>query len=447
MKNLKNIESFLPEVDFSGKDASQLIPIGIPVNEVKGEGSQLDGKSIGSVEVSDWLWDFSIETKSFPKSSAFFSLLKPEEKLSVFTAQMVNSFAVEAWKAIRTKKIFLSAISESEKEKIKSKLRGFWGSKKKLDQYKNEKEELIQFIKAFEESLLNGDMGASIEASSDDIILNRAIDPSAGAITKIFTSLKSFFSAPSWQRAIAWLVDNVAQNKQHVKWLNGVVYTPNTISSGISPDVKTAFNLFVVDLDIQANIPNMENAMPAINYAAKLTIEESKKIPEQGKETWMGALYNTSLFGLYQSMLIIGTCAWVYDLIGDTNIMGGKVVSAAPTDKTAPSDGYTPSEGLREEDMDGISVYKIKYNTSEFKDILSSLLRKERISKQTYDDYINQIDSPGIKKPLLSQVVSELRRWGVKSQLTKSEMRGLRSDSSTRIIIPVEFHKIFMTQR
>lgn len=441
MRNLKNIEAFLENSSFEG--ANPRYPH--EINEVKGEGKELDGRSIASVQVSDWLWDFNIEKRSFPKSSAFFTLLNPEEKLSVFAAQVVNSFAIEAWKSIKSKRIFSSAISEQERQKIISKLRGFWGSKKKLELYKYEKEALVEFIKAFEQSLYNGDMGASIEQDSDSIILNRAIDPAAGPMSKAFTAVKSFFSSASWQRALAWLIDNLAQNRQHVKWLNGSIYKPNKLSSGISPDVNTAFNLFVVDLDVQASTPNMENAISAINYAASLVIEESKKLPEQGKDTWMGALYNTSLFGLYQSMLVIGTCAWVYDLIGDTNIMGGRPVERTEGTKTEFKGEFTPSEGLTAEEYDGVVVYRIKYNTSEFKEVLSSLLKKERISKQTYDDYLSQIDSPGIKKPLLSQVVSELRRWGVKNQMTKSEMRGLRSDSSTRIIVPVDFYRTFMT--
>ena len=446
MRNIKSIETFLPNVAFEGKDQTDLLPEHIAVNEVKGEGSELDGRPMGSVAVSDWLWDFGIERNSFPKKSAFFSLLEPQEKLSVFTAQVVNSFAIEAWKSIKTKKIFSSAISEAEREKIKSKLRGFWGTKKKLVYYRSEKESLIEFLEAFEASLRNGDLGASIEAESEDIILSRAIDPSAGVLSKMFTSIKSFFSGPSWQRALAWLIDNVAKNRQHVKWLNDTVYKPNPITTGISPDVKTAFNTFIVDLDISANVPDMESAMPSINYAAKLVIEESMKMPEQGRDTWMGALYNTNLFGLYQSMLLIGTCAWVYDLVGDTDIMKGinTTIRREPTnDAGTGTKEFVPSEGLQEEEYDGVRVYRIKYSTSEFKDVLGMLLDKNRISKETYDDYLNQIDSPGIKKPLLSQVVSELRRWGIKNQLTKSEMRGLRSDSSTRIIVPVEFYKTF----
>jgi hypothetical protein len=441
MRNIKNIETYL-----YGTFEQNHHRDGLVINEVAGEGKELDGRSIGSVQVSDWLWDFDLERKSFPKSSAFFTLLNPSEKLSIFTAQVVNSFAIEAWKAIKTKKIFLSAISEPERKKIRTKLRGVWGSKKRLSIYNDERESLIEFIKAFESSLLAGDMGASIEQDADDIILNRAVDPSANALTKYLTKLKTTFSSASWQRALGWLIENLAKNRQYVRWLNGTIYKVNPLSNKITPDIKTAFNLFVVELDVQGSIPNMEHAMPAINYAAKLVIEESKKLPEQGKDTWMGALYNTSLFGLYQSMLLIGTCAWVYDLIGDTNIMGGREVDTTDFTKSSSKTSFAPSAGLTAEEYDGVVVYKIKYNTAEFKEIVDYLLKKDVISKQTHDDYLNQIDSPGIKKPLLSQVVSELRRWGVKNQITKSEMRGLRSDTSTRIIVPIDFYRTFMTK-
>ena len=71
MKNIKNIETFLPERTFEKKMVSELVPL----NEAIGDGTNLDGKNLSDVKVSDWMWDFGVEKKSFPRASIFYEIL------------------------------------------------------------------------------------------------------------------------------------------------------------------------------------------------------------------------------------------------------------------------------------------------------------------------------------------------------------------------------------
>jgi hypothetical protein len=441
MKNIKNIETFLPERTFEKRDMSELLPL----KEAIGDGTNLDGKNLSGVKVSDWMWDFGIEKKSFPRASLFYEILKPEEDLSIFTAQLVNTFAVEAWKGIKTKKIFNAAISEKERQAIKSKLRGYWGTKKKLDLYNQEKESLREFIQEFENFLINGELGASIQIDSGSIILSKSADPSAGSMSKVFTSLKSFFTKSTWQKSLAWLINNIANNNQYVKWLNTTIYEPNKITSGINPDVMSAFNSFVVDADLEANVPDMEGAMSAIKTATKLAIEKSKALPEQGRETWMGALYNTHLFGLYQRMLIIGCCAWVYDLIGDTDIMSTKGGIPTPKQET-PDDSSSSSSyaGMQEDEYNGVKVYKISYLAPEFKSIISALLSDGQIGQNKHEEYTNRIEARKDSRSIIRSVRNDVLGWGNRHGFRRTEkpdVKGLYTDGSTRIIVPVSMFK------
>lgn len=444
MKNINSIESFLPESNFSGKNISELLPQDVMINEAVGDGINLDGKSFGDVKVSEWLFDFGIEKKSFPKGSLFTEWVVPDENLSVFAANVVNTFAVQAWKAIKTKKIFSAAITEKERLRIKSKLRGFFGTKRKLDLYNQEKESLIEFIQKFEEFLIEGRLGESIQMEADSMILSKSADPAAGPITKIFTTLKSFFTKSGWQKAIGWVIANIANNDQYVKWLDKTVYEPNTIASGISPDVMSAFNSFIVETNLQADLPDMENAMPSIKSAVKSVIEKSKEIPKQGAETWMGALYNTYLFGLYQKMLIIGCCAWVYDQIGDTSIMSqGERIKTPKSDNYTSTGGSAPT-GLTVTEHNGVNVYEIGYTSPEFRKILDALLRDGQIGDVKYESYVNRIESKKDSKSVIRSVRTDLLGWGNTHNFSRTdtpEARGLATDGSTRVIIPVTMYK------
>jgi hypothetical protein len=442
MKNINRIESFLPESELSGKHISELLPQDVMINEAVGDGINLDGKTFGEVKVSEWMFDFGIEKKSFPKGSMFTEWVVPEEDLSIFAANIVNTFAVQAWKAIKTKKIFSAAITEKERLKIKSKLRGFFGTKKKLDLYNQEKESLVEFIQAFETFLLEGRLGESIQMEANDMLLSKSADPTAGPMTKIFTTLKSFFTRSGWQKALGWLIANIANNDQYVKWLDKTVYEPNTIASGINPDVMSAFNAFIVETNIQADLPNMDSAMPSIKRAVKSVIEKSKDIPKQGAETWMGALYNTYLFGLYQKMLIIGCCAWVYDQIGDTNIMTQGERIRTPRSEESPS-GSAPA-GLEVSEHNGVNVYKISYVSPEFKKILDALLRDGQIGETKYESYMNRIESKKDSKSVIRSVRIDLVGWGNTHSFSRTdtpEAKGLATDGSTRVIIPIEMYK------
>lgn len=437
--NIKNIESFLPERKFEGNSVSELVPM----NEALGDGTNLDRKTLSDVKVSDWLWDFGIEKRSFPKGSVFNEILKPEEDLSVFTAQLINTFAIEAWKGIKTKRIFNASIPERQRERIKSKLRGYWGTRGKLDLYTREKENLAEFIGEFESFLINGSLGASVQIDSDSIILTKSADPTIGTMTRVFTSLKSFFTKSSWQKGLAWLVNNVANNDQYTKWLDSIIYEPNKLSSGINPDVKSAFDSFIIDAGLEASFPDMTEAMPSIKSVAKTVIEKSKEIPEQGRDTWMGALYNTPLFGLYQKMLIIGCCAWVYDLIGDTNIMSGSR-SEIPTPKTSAEDAATSYVGLEEDEYNGIKVFKISYLSPEFKKILDALLEDGQIGRNKYDEYVNRIDARKDSRSIVRSVRGDVLGWGNRHGFRRTErpdVKGLYTDGSTRIIIPTSMFK------
>lgn len=443
MKNIKNIEVFLPESRFEGSSISDLLPEPSPINEAIGDGINLDGRALSDVKVSDWMWDFGIEKKSFPKGSAFYDLVKPEEDLSIFTAQLVDAFAIQAWKAIKSKKIFNAAISDKEKERLKSKLRGYWGTKKKLNLYNQEKEMLTKFIMDLENFIFNGGLGRSIYDNADNIILTKVADPTAGPMAKIFTSLKSFFTKSGWQKSLAWLISNIAKNDQYAKWLDTTVYEPNTISSGINPDIKSAFDSFIIDADFDENMPDMEGAMSAIKSAVKLTIEKSKVVPEQGRETWMGALYNTYLFGLYQKLLIIGTCAWVYDLIGDTDIMSKSNTISAPKADEEPSVTDTRT-GMEEGVHNGINIYKVSYLSIEFKEILDALLEDGQIGKTKYTDYINRIDARKDSRSIIRSVRGDVLGWGSTHGFKRTErpdIKGLYTDGSTRLFIPVEMFK------
>lgn len=449
MKNLDRIESFLPESNFSGKPILDLLPPDSRLNEAVGDGINLDGKTFSDVKVSEWMWDFGIERKSFPQKSAFNELVIPDEHLSVFSAQLVNTFAVQSWKAIRTKKIFAVSISEKERQKMKSKLRGFWGTKKKLDAYNQEKETLIEFIKQFEAFLMEGKLGESIQIDADNMMLSKSADPAAGPISKIFTTLKSFFTKSGWQKALAWLITNIANNSQYVKWLNTTVYEPNAVSSGISPEISTAFNSFIIDAGLSADMPSMDNAMPSIKAVAKKVIQKSKDLPQQGKETWMGALYNTYLFGLYQKMLIIGCCAWVYDLIGDTNIMGGEEYSSTPS--TVDSDSADAGTGLEETEFRGVKVYKIGYRAPEFKTMLQSLVRDKQIGDTKYADYMKKIEARKDSRQVIRGVRIDVIQWGNTHNYSRTdkpkEVSALGTDGSTRLIIPIEMYKKLISNR
>jgi hypothetical protein len=442
MKNINRIESFLPESRLSGKHISELLPQDVMINEAVGDGINLDGKTFGEVKVSEWMFDFGIERKSFPRGSIFTEWVVPDENLSVFAANIVNTFAVQAWKAIKTKKIFSAAITEKERLKIKSKLRGFFGTKKKLDIYNQEKESLVEFLQQFETFLFEGRLGEAIQMDADDMLLSKSADPASGPVSKIFTTLKSFFTRSGWQKALGWIIANIANNDQYVKWLDKTVYEPNTIASGINPDVMSAFNAFIVETNIQADLPNMDSAMPSIKRAVKSVIEKSKDIPKQGAETWMGALYNTYLFGLYQKMLIIGCCAWVYDQIGDTNIMTQGERIRTPRSEESPS-GSAPA-GLEVSEHNGVNVYKISYISPEFKKILDALLRDGQIGETKYESYMNRIESKKDSKSVIRSVRIDLVGWGNTHSFSRTdtpEAKGLATDGSTRVIIPIEMYK------
>lgn len=447
MRNIKKIESFLPNPQFLGASVEELSPM--TVNEAVTDGENLAGKSLSDAKVSDWLFDFGIEKKSFPKNSVFNQFVEPEEDLSVFTAQIVNRFALEAWKAIKTKKLINAAISSEEKEKLKSKLRSFWSGRKKLEQYKREKETLIEFLNEFEEFVIDGGFGASIQENASSIMLTQtSASPSSGAITKIVTSLKSFFTKPGWQKALSWLINSIANNDQYVKWLDTTVYEGKALGSGISPDVKSAFNTFIVECDLNVNLPDMENAMGTINKAAKMAIEKSKDLPKQGAETWMGCMYNTYLFGLYQRMLIIGCCAWVYDLVGDTDILSSDIV---PTPKTETTDDGTRSgTGLQKGEHNGIEIYMISYLSNSFKDVLNGLLADETIGRAKYSDYLNRIDAKKDSRSLIRSVRVDVLNWANSNGFSRSQkpdIKGLYTDGSTRLYVPISiFTKLVNTK-
>jgi len=447
MKNIKRIDLFLPESEFKGENIENLLPPSIKMNEALSDAKDLDGKPMSEVSVSDWFWAFQVEKKMFPKNSGFTELLNNrEEDLSIAAAQIVNRFAVESWKAIKTKKVFAISISEQERKSIKSKLKGFWGSKKTLEQYKREKETLKEFLVAFESFIESGELGASIQENSDSIILKKGettADVLSGPMSRIFTSMKDFFTDSTWQKSVAWMINNIANNDQYVKWLNTTIYEPNKLSSGVSPEIKTAFESFIIDANLDANIPDMENAMPSIRKVAKIVIEKSKTLPKQGKETWMGTLYNTYLFGLYQKMLLIACCAWVYDQIGDTDIMSYPGVIEKPYDYEE-SPRQSDTSGLREEEYAGIKVFKISYTSPEFLMILKSLRQEGQIGDSRYQEYINRIESRKDSRDIIRSVRRELIGWGNShgfSRTTNPELKGLYTDGSTRLIIPVSMFK------
>lgn len=443
MRNIKNIDSFLPEPKFMGSTIEELSPN--VINEAISDGDNLAGKSLSDVKVSDWMFDFGIERSSFPKNSAFNDFVDPDEDLSVFTGQVVNRFVVEAWKAIKTKKIFKSAISEDERKKIKSKLKGFWSSKNKLENYNREKETLKEFLDALEAFIIDGGFGASIQMNSESILLTKSsASPSAGAINKIVTSLKTFFTKPGWQKALSWIINSIANNDQYVKWMDTTVYEGKVLGSGISPDVKSAFNTFIVECDLNVNVPDMEYAMGSINKTAKLVIDKSKDLPKQGAETWMGCMYNTYLFGVYQRLLIIGCCAWVYDLVGDTDMMSSDAISTPYVKPDSDASSSYGSSSLEVEEFKGVSVYKISYLSSDFRDILKGLLRDEQIGKSRYEEYINRIEAKKDSRSIIRSVRSDILGWGNRHGFRRSDtpvVKALYTDGSTRLIIPVEMFK------
>jgi len=440
MRNIKTIENFLPEQVFSGSSLEDLVPF--EVNESISDGENLAGKTLSEVKVSDWLFDFGIERKSFPKNSSFTEFVQPEEDLSDFSGEVINRFVVEAWKSVKTKKLINASMSEKERERVKSKLRSFWTGRKKLEQYKREKETLINFLNVFEEFVVDGGFGKSLYENAGSITLTKtSVSPVAGSINKIVTNLKSFFTKPGWQKAISWLINSVANNDQYVKWLDTTVYEAKMLGGGISPDVKSAFNTFIVDCDLDVEIPDMENAMSSINMVARLAIEKSKDLPKQGAETWMGCLYNTHLFGVYQRLLVIGCCAWVYDLVGDTDIMASDMI---PTPRTKEKEEDQSNRmGLEKDEVNGIQVYKISYLSGNFKEILRALLRDERIGKSKYEEYLNRIEAKKDSRSLVRSVRIDVLNWANVNGFRRSEgpeIRGLQTDGSTRIFMPVKIY-------
>lgn len=457
MKNIRKIEDFTENYGFH--DNKVKIPNSHTVNEVLGEGQNLDNKTLSEPDVSDWLWDFGLQIKDFPKggsNEAFSDLLDAEENLSIFTAQMINTFVVSSWYMATSKSAINDMFSEEDIQKLRSKLRGHFGIKKKLDRYKIERDEVMDFTQKFLTFANSGEFGVSVQKDASNIILRREIVEDTGLLKSSWTSLKSFFSKASYRRAIYWLIANLAANKSYVKWITQLswpsraIYTTNYLSKGITPEVKTAFQDFTVTTSFNADIPNMKYAESAINYAAYRAIEWSlqKRKDLEDSDTWMGALLNTDLFGLFQRILIISTCNWVYGLVGDRDVLSS--LKGKPKDTSSVSSFDKSAHAITDLDLQihkGIEIYSIPYLSEEFKNLLDVLLSTDEIGKKRYDRIISQIEKKEDARAVVSIVSRDIKNWAQKNIdniENFKDMKALGTDYSTRIRVPVKLYDIMM---
>lgn len=455
MKNLRSIH------DFTNQYQEKCIDIEVhnPINEIYGEGSNLDNKPLSEPDVSDWLWDFDIKLNDFPKggsNDAFFELLDTDEKLSIFTAQLVNTFVASSWYMVTSKSTINEIFSEEDTNKIRKKLRGHFGIKKRLDRYKIERDEVIKYTKSIMSFIFNGEFGSAIQSDSSNIILRKTGSTESGILKSAWSSLKSFFKKASYRNAIYWLISNLSTNKSYVKWINQLSwpsrteYISNAFSTGITPEVKSAFESFVVNTKMSADIPNLAAAESALNFAASKAIEWSleKRKTMETDSSWMGTLLNTDLFGLFQRLLIISTCNWVYGLIGEKDVMSSlkKDVSTTHTFDTAPS-------AITELDLQiykGIEVYSIPYLAQEFKELLDVLLSTDEIGKSRYERIVSQINKKEDSRAIVSIVSRDIKNWAQKNIDNIDnfkEMKALGTDYSTRIRIPVKLYDIMMQSK
>ena len=100
--------------------------------------------------------------------------------------------------------------------------------------------------------------------------------------------------------------------------------------------------------------------------------------------------------------------------------------------------------GLQEEDYNGVKVYKISYLSPEFKSIISSLLADGQIGQNKYEEYTNRIDSRKDSRSIIRSVRTDVLGWGNSHGFRRTErpdVKGLYTDGSTRIIIPVSMFK------
>lgn len=453
MHNIKKIDEFLPEPKFQAMDLKDVFPTEV-LNEKLGEGSNLNGKKLSSPSVGDWLWDFDLKIEDFPlDGNPYGELLVPDKKLSIFLAQMVNTFALESWELLNRDETFDEIFGEEGREKVRKKLRGTFVIKKNLDVYKSEMNQVYDYFDKLYTFIGSGYLGLSLQRESDSIILSSDVDVHGGKLGAVWSSIKSFFQKSSWKRSLFWLVSNVSSNRSHAKWLtvcsgtNGAEYTTNAIKSGISPDINTAFEAFILYGGLKATLPKTERATTALNYATSRVVQWTiKKKDEAGKEEqWNSVLMNTDLFGLFQKIAIVSTCKWVYSIIlGRQSRQGFETMPQAKYDDVTPSlSGY---DVINYRDT---KCYYLSYTSEEFMDLLEALASLGRIGSSKFNNLIDRINNKKDPRLIINDVKSEIKSWMTHNGWTRDkypEMKALGTDGSTRLIIPILILNSIMSQ-
>ena len=453
MNNLKKIDEFLPEVRFQNKEVGDLFTGGV-LYEKKGEGINLEGKKMNQVKVSDWMWDFDLMKNDFPASgNAYTPLLKEDDILSVFAAKVVNTFAKETWNNVKNGTIAATMLTSEERSTARSKMKGTWFSKKNLEDLKSEREAVADYFLKMDEFLSGGNLGIDLYKGSAHIDIQK--QPGSSALKQAVSMLTTYFSEKSWKRAVSWLFKNIADDDDHVKWLSSNEYKPLSIKTGISPSPEDAFEGFVVDAGLVAPIPSMTSGLSAINYVCSIAIKKTLELREKAEssKTWSSVLLTTDLFYLFQSLVVIGMCAWVYDQLGMAKMIQMPDGSSGSAEAEKGQEKITDQEEAQDPDVrkdvyEGVDVYYIHYSSSTMASIISKLLSENQIGKSQYDSLMTQIESKKDIKFLVRQIRTQIIYWGNSNGYSKTKyprlLKALRTDGSSRLIIPIKLYNALM---
>lgn len=452
MNNLKKIDDFLPEVVFEKKELSEFFTERT-INEKKGEGINLAGQRLSDAKVSDWMWDFDLEKSDFPSTNnAYTQLIKPEESLSVLAAKIVNTFANETWKNVKNGNIIKSMTTEDERKQVRKKMKGSWFSKKNLEELKAERDSVSQYFLKLDEFIASGKFGIALHNESNGIEIMR--QPGSSAFSQTVSSLKSFFSGKSWKRSVSWIFKNIAVNDDYVKWISDDVYKPLSLKNGISPDVEHAFNTLIVDAGLIASLPTTTEGDSAINYICDIVVRKTLDLREksEGANKWTSVLLTTDLFCLFQTLVIIGTCAWVYDQLGMTQMIESPEITKTTDQEQKTQSGEQQEiddREVRKDVYEGVDVYYIHYASATMRKIVDKLLADHQIGKNQYDSIITQIEAKKDIKFLVRQVRTQIIYWGNVHGFSKTKypkmLKALSTDGSSRLIIPIELYNAILT--
>lgn len=449
---LLNLKTDIPLTVINSDDSDD-----IEVNEGLGEGKQLEGKILSDTSVGDWVYDFDLGLEDFPKYDKITHKLHGEIPLSEFTANMISVYLKETWDAIRSKKYIQSHLHPYNR-KIRRKLSGFLGSKKNLEQIKIEIEYFKEFVDKLNNFISTDKIKELILSEATNITLSTNVKANDSLGEEIKTLVGKYLTfGHSWKRAVTWLIGNLANNQQSVQWLDGVVYKPLKLGTGIYPDINYVFDKFITKMNVASDVPNIGNSASALNYACEIIIKESINIPKNSPEGWSKTLNSTYLFGLHQSLLIIGTIGYVYDLVTASNIMGipaGLKIQNINTNNITSIQQPQEKSYTNRHNEQGIKITKNSLNPEESQEIISlkldspiyNELLDKLVSLHKFD--INSYESTTGITPKLNMVRNTLLSYFADLSVMKSSASSIPTDLSRQlkndIVINRKTHAITM---